>query len=47
MLRLLGIPEFRVGLLLWMGTVSGGLYLLLSTATAGLAGLLLGRRRPA
>ena len=45
MLHLLGIPEFRVGFLLWMGAVTAGLYLLLSTATAGLAGLLLSRRR--
>ena len=47
MLHLLGIPEFRVGFLLWMGAVSAGLYLVLSMATAGLAGLLLGRRRAA
>ena len=46
-LHLLGIPEFRVGFLLWMGTVAGGAYLVLSTATAGLAGLLLRRRRTA
>ena len=47
MLHLLGVPEFRVGFLLWMGAVAAGLYLLLSTATAGVAGLLLRRRRPA
>ncbi len=47
MLRMLGIPEFRVGLLLWMCTVSAALYLLLSAITAGVAGLLLGRRKPA
>ena len=46
-LHLLGVPEFRVGLLLWMGAVTAGLYLLVSTVTAGLAGLLLSRRRPA
>ena len=45
MLRLLGIPEFRVGFLLWMGAVTAGLYLLVSAATAGLAGLLLSRRK--
>lgn len=47
MLRMLGIPEFRVGLLLWMCTVTAGLYLLLAAITAGVAGLLLGRRKPA
>ncbi len=47
MIRLLGIPEFRVGFMLWMGTVSAALYLLVSVATAGVAGLLLGRRRAA
>ena len=44
-LRLLGVPEFRVGLVLWMGTVTTGIYLVVSMATAGVAGLLLGRRR--
>lgn len=47
MLHLLGIPEFRVGFLLWMGAFTAGLYLLVSAATAGLAGLLLSRRKPA
>ena len=47
MLHLLGIPEFRVGFMLWMGAVSAGLYVLVSVATAGIAGLLLGRRRAA
>lgn len=45
LLPLLGIPEFRVGMLLWMLTVTTALYLVLSMATAGLTGLLLGRRR--
>lgn len=45
-LRLLGKPEFRVGFLLWMAAISGALYLLLAAVTAGLAGLLLSRRRP-
>ncbi len=45
--RLLGIPEFRVGFLLWMTAVTGTLYLLLAAVTAGLTGLLLGRRRAA
>lgn len=47
MLHLLGIPEFRVGFLLWMGAVTAGLYLLVSAITAGLAGLLLSRRKAA
>ena len=47
MLRLLGIPEFRVGFLLWMLTVTAAIYLLISTAAAGVMGLVLGRRRPA
>ncbi len=46
-LRLLGIPEFRVGFLLWMVTVSSVLYLLLAGVTAAFAGLLLSRRQPA
>lgn len=46
-IRMLGIPEFRVGFLLWMVTVSSALYLLLAGVTAGFAGLLLSRRRPA
>ena len=46
-LDMLRVPEFRVGFLLWMCTFSAGIYLLLSTVAAGLAGLLLGRRRPA
>ncbi len=46
-LHLMGIPEFRVGFLLWMVTVTAALYLLLSAVTAGLAGLLLSRRRTA
>ncbi len=47
MLQLLGIPEFRVGFLLWMSAVTGTIYLLMSTATAGLVGFMLARRRPA
>jgi hypothetical protein len=47
MLTLLGVPEFRVGMLLWMCAVTGTVYLALSAATAGVAGLLLGRRRVA
>lgn len=45
--RMLGIPEFQVGFLLWMVAVSSALYLLLAGVTAGFAGLLLSRRRPA
>lgn len=47
MLRLLNIPEFRVGLLLWTLSFTTGVYLVLSAVTAGFAGLLLGRRRTA
>ena len=46
-LHMLAVPEFRVGLLLWMIGVASALYLLLAAMTAGLTGLLLGRRRPA
>ena len=46
-LHMLTVPEFRVGLLLWMIGVTSALYLLLAAMTAGLTGLLLGRRRPA
>ena len=46
-IRMLGIPEFRVGFLLWMVTVSSALYLLLAAVTAGFAGLVLSRRRTA
>ncbi len=45
MLRLLGIPEFRVGFMLWVTAISGAFYLLIAVLTAGLAGVLLGRRR--
>ena len=45
MLHLLGIPEFRVGFMLWMAAITAGVYLLISVVTAGLAGVLLGRRR--
>ncbi len=47
MFHLLGIPEFRVGLMLWAGAFSAGLYLLVSVTSAGIAGLLLSRRRSA
>lgn len=46
-IRMLGVPEFRVGFLLWMCTVTAGLYLVISAITAGVAGVLLRRRRPA
>lgn len=46
-LDLLTIPEFRVGFLLCMIVVSACIYLVLSTLTAGLAGIVLSRRRPA
>ena len=46
-IRLLGIPEFRVGFLLWMVAVSSALYLLLAGVSAGATGLLLSRRRVA
>ncbi len=46
-LHMLGVPEFRVGFLLWMVTVTSALYLLLAAVTAGFAGLLLSRRRTA
>ena len=45
MLHLLGIPEFRVGFMLWVAAITGAVYLLVSVVTAGLAGFLLGRRR--
>ena len=45
-LHLLGIPEFRVGFLLWVGAVSAAMYLVVATSTAGIAGLLLSRRKP-
>ncbi len=44
-LHLLGIPEFRVGFLLWMVAVSSALYLLLAGVSAGATGFLLSRRR--
>ncbi len=47
MLRLLYVPEFRVGFLLWMAGIATAGYLLLATVGAGVAGLLLGRRRTA
>ena len=47
MLRLMGIPEFRVGLLLWTFSFTAGIYLVLSALTAGFAGMMLGRRRAA
>ena len=47
MLRLLGIPEFRVGFMLWVAAITAVAYLLISGVTAGLAGVLLGRRRAA
>lgn len=46
-IRMLGIPEFRVGFLLWMVAVSSALYLLLAGVSAGATGLLLSRRRVA
>ena len=46
-LHLLGIPEFRVGFLLWVGAVSAAMYLVVAVSTAGVAGLLLSRRKPA
>lgn len=46
-LRMLGIPDFRVGFLLWMVAVSSALYLLLAGITAGFTGFLLGRRSAA
>ena len=46
-LHLLGIPEFRVGFLLWVSAVSSAMYLVVAMSTAGIAGLLLSRRKPA
>ncbi len=43
----LAIPEFRVGLMLWLAGFSAALYLLVCVTSAGIAGLLLSRRRPA
>ena len=45
--RLLNVPEFRVGFLLWMCAVTAGIYLVASMAAAGVAGLVLRNRRPA
>lgn len=44
LLHLLGIPEFRVGFLLWVGAVTVAMYLIVAVASAGIAGLLLSRR---
>jgi hypothetical protein len=44
-LTILRVPEFRVGLMLWMTGVGAACYLFVSTVAAGLAGLLLSRRR--
>lgn len=44
-LEILRIPEFRVGLMLWMAGVGTVCYLFVSTVAAGLAGILLRRRR--
>lgn len=44
-MHLLSIPEYRVGMLLWMAAMAFAGYLLVSAVAAGLAGVLLGRRR--
>lgn len=46
-LDMLNIPEFRVGILLFMIATSACLYLAMSTLAAGLTGIVLRRRRPA
>lgn len=46
-ISMFALPEFRVGMFLFMAAMGAAFYLFLSTVSAGLAGAVLGRRRSA